>query len=249
MHAILKRMAFNLTPTRTLPEYRIRQSSRARHVNLTIPPADGLVVVVPRGFDERQIPGLIHKQRAWIDARLEQFERRCVNDQHRQRPTHVALPAANENWTIEYHANQSATIRLTTHENNVLCATGAIEDPQKLRMALQRWLKRRAHHLLPPRLTELAGIHGFEFTRVTIRLQRSRWGSYSSRGSVSLNAKLMFVSPELVDHVLLHELCHSIHAHHGEEFQALIASLEPDHRQKRVALRAAWITMPNWVHR
>ena len=244
-------MAFNLTPTlaRALPEYRIRHSTRARHVNLTIHPADGLVVVIPRGFDERRIPGLIHEQRAWIEARLDQFEHTIKEDQRWQRPTQVILPATNENWAIEYRANQSATVRIVTYTDNMLHATGAIDDKQKLRMALQRWLKRRAQQLLPPRLTELAGMHGFAFTRVTIRLQRSRWGSYSSRGAVSLNAKPMLVAPELVDHVLLHELCHSVHPHHGAAFQALIASLEPNHRQQRAELREAWTAMPCWVHR
>jgi predicted metal-dependent hydrolase len=243
-------MTFDLTPTlmQTLPEYRIRQSSRARHVNLTIHPADGLVVVIPRGFDERLIPGLIHKQRAWIEAHLKQFEHISVNERW-QRPTHAALPAANENWAIEYHANPSTTVRFTMHEGDVLRATGAIDDQQKLRVALQRWLKRRAQHLLPPRLTELAEMHGFSFTRATIRLQRSRWGSYSSRGTISLNAKLLFVPVELVDHVLLHELCHSIHPHHGEAFQTLLASLEPSHRQQRAALSEAWAAIPAWAHR
>jgi len=243
-------MAFDLTPTlmQTLPEYRIRQSSRARHVNLTIHPADGLVVVVPHGFDERLIPGLIHKQRAWIEARLKKFDHISV-DACWQRPTHIALPAANENWAIEYRANQSTTVRFTTHQDDVLRATGAIDNEQKLRVALQRWLKRRAQHLLPPRLTELAERYGFNFTRATIRLQRSRWGSYSSRGTISLNAKLLFVPVELVDHVLLHELCHSIHPHHGEAFQTLLASLDPNHRQQRAALREAWPTIPAWAHR
>jgi len=244
-------MAFDLTPTliRALPAYRIRHSSRARHVNLTIHPADGLVVVVPRGFDERLIPDLIHEQRAWIETRLEKFTHINAGTACWQRPTRVSLPAVNENWTVEYHENLSASVRISSHDDGALRVTGAVNDDAQLRAALRRWLKRRAGLLLPPRLTELAGLHGFDFTRVTIRHQHTRWGSCSSLGTISLNAKLMFVAPELVDHVLLHELCHTVHPDHGDGFQTLIASLEPNHRQRRAALRMVWRSMPDWAQR
>lgn len=243
-------MPFDHSPTvPTLPEYRVRHSSRARHVNLTISPVDGLVVVVPHGFDERLIPGLVHEQRSWIDARFEQLGSTLNVDQPWHRPTQVELPAANECWTIRYRANRSTTVRISSRDDGVLQATGTIDDATSLRAALRRWLKRRAHAILPPWIAELAGIHGFNFARITIRHQRSRWGSCSSRGTISLNAKLLFLPAGLVDHVLLHELCHTIHAHHGDAFQALITRLVPDHRQQRIALKKAWPNIPGWAHR
>jgi len=244
-------MAINFTPTliRALPEYRIRQSSRARHVNLTIHPVDGLIVVVPQGFDERLVPDLIHTKRAWIETRLEQLACKSTADSCRPRPDYVALPAANENWTIEYRSKQSASVRVSTGDHDTLRITGAIDDEARLCAALRRWLKRRAEHLLPPRLTELAAVHGVDFARISIRHQRSRWGSYSSNGTISLNAKLLFLRPELVDHVLLHELCHTIHPHHGHAFQQLLTCLEPNHRQQRTALHESWRSIPHWAHR
>jgi predicted metal-dependent hydrolase len=232
---------------RALPDYRVRLSSRARHVNLTVNPIDGLVVVVPRGFDERLIPGLIHEQRAWIDARLDNLARLPVSETDWRRPESVSLPAVNENWMIEYYSNDSATARITAGKAGLLRITGTVDDGPVLRAALRRWLKRRAQQSLTPRVAELAAMHNFDFQRVTIRHQRSRWGSCSTRGTISLNAKLMLVAPELVDHVLLHELCHTLHPHHGPVFYELLASLEPDHNYKRAELRKTWINMPDWA--
>ncbi len=249
--ATLPRMTFNLVPTRmrTLPKYRIRQSTRARHVNLKICPVDGLVVVVPRDFDEQLIPALIYQQRRWIESQFEKFRHATMPAECWQRPVLVALPAARANWAIEYRATRSTAVRITTENNGSLLATGAVDHETTLRKALRRWLKRRAQHLLPLRLNELAETHGFNFARVTIRHQRSRWGSCSSSGTISLNAKLMFVAPILVDHVLLHELCHTIHPHHGASFQELLTELVPNHRHQRVALREAWAAIPSWAHR
>ncbi len=244
------RMADHHSPTavQTLPDYRVRQSSRARHVNLTINPIDGLVVVVPRGFDERLIPGLIHAKRPWIEARLEQFVGGQKFAASQARLTRIILPAADEEWHIEYHASSSDKVRISTRGDRSLRVTGAVDVAGSVHPALRRWLHRLAQSLLPIRVAELAGKHSFSFTRVTIRNQRTRWGSCSSHGSISLNAKLMLISPELVEHVLLHELCHTIHPHHGSTFQALLAKLAPNHRQQHAALHSAWINLPTWAH-
>jgi len=247
----MNRTSFTISPTatKTLPEYHVRHSSRARRVNLTISPANGLVVVVPRGFDERLIPGLVHEQRSWIEKKLALFSHTIAANERWLRPTHVALPATNENWMLDYHTNLSATVRISARTDSTLRTTGAVDDRAALSAALGRWLKRRAQQWLPQRLTALATMHEFSYARVTIRNQRSRWGSCSSRGTISLNAKLMFISPELVDHVLLHELCHTIHPNHGNAFHELLADFLPAHRQQRATLREAWAAIPAWAQR
>lgn len=247
----MNRTLFTFSPvaTRALPAYRVRRSARARHVNLIIDPVDGLVVVVPRSFDERLIPELIHEQRSWIEARLAKFSRTIAASERWQRPVHVDLTATNEIWTLDYHTTESATVRISVRADRTLLVTGAINDDATLRAALRRWLKRRAQQWLPQRLAQLATTHAFRYTRVTIRHQRSRWGSCSSRGAISLNAKLMFVTRDLVDHVLLHELCHTRHPNHGTAFRKLLTEYVPDQRQQRAELREAWATLPNWTLR
>jgi len=247
----MNRTLFSISSTaeNALPEYRVRLSARARRVNLTISPVNGLVVVVPRGYDERLIPGLIHEQRSWIEAKLVQYSHTIAANNRWQRPACVELPATNENWMIDYRANLSASVRISTRTDCTMRATGAVGDSAALRAAFGRWLKRRAQQWLPQRLTALATLHEFNYARVTIRYQNSRWGSCSSRGTISLNAKLMFITPELVDHVLLHELCHTVHPNHGNAFHELLADFLPTHRQQRAALREAWAAIPAWAQR
>ncbi len=234
---------------RDVPNYRVRRSSRARNVNLTISPDKGLVVVVPHGFDERLIPGLVHKQSTWIEKRLAKLGYVPGTDPGWRRPEHIDLKAVDEDWIPEYCATPSLRVRITASSDGSLRVTGACDNSVELRAAFRRWLKRRAEAVLPARLTELAEHYGFSFARVTIRHQRSRWGSCSTRGTISLNARLMLLSSELVDHVLLHELCHTVHPHHGESFWSAFADLAPNHRHQRAALRDAWATIPNWAVR
>lgn len=98
-------------------------------------------------------------------------------------------------------------------------------------------LRREARKVLPVRLAELAAEHGFEYNQVRIKHNVSNWGSCSSKGNINLNLNLMRLPEHLRDYVMLHELCHLRHLDHGPAFQALLASLCPDHRECRRALR------------
>lgn len=219
-------------------------------MSLRITPAEGLVVVVPRGFDVRRIPALIGEQRQWIDARLERLQA-VARDERWQRPGQIDLPAVGERWTLDYvpGTGQTPRIRITSRARGILRVSGAGDDAAPLCTALRRWLKRRATPVLTARLAELAEAHGFAYRRITVRMQRTRWGSYSTRGTISLNAKLLLVPPALVDHVLLHELCHTVHLGHGTAFAARLAQLDPDTARQRDALRRAWTAMPDWARR
>lgn len=99
-------------------------------------------------------------------------------------------------------------------------------------------LRRLAKAELPQRLSELARVHGFEYSGVRIKHNSSNWGSCSRKGNINLNLNLMRVPEELREYVMLHELCHLRHPNHGAQFHLLLESLCPDHRRKERELKA-----------
>lgn len=107
-----------------------------------------------------------------------------------------------------------------------------------LTRACARALRREAEAYLPRRLRHLADLHGFDYDKVRFGNPKGRWGSYSSNGTVSLNIALMNLPLELIDYVLVHELCHSIHPHHQASFWESVAACLPDYKAQRQALRA-----------
>lgn len=242
-----------------LPEYSLRVSARARRVRLVMSPERGLEVVVPRGFDRRMIPGLIEKKKAWIEratARVEEKRRRLEIDPPRL-PERIVLAALNEEWVVEYvtapEPAEAAPVRRASgavaRERSpgrlvVVCGVG---DPSAGKEALCRWLSRKARAQLVPRLAELAHQHGFVYARAIVRQQRSRWASCSHRRTISLNARLLFLAPEVVDHVLLHELCHTREMNHSPRFWALLEACDPGYRAHRRRLRDRGKTLPTWL--
>ncbi|HVV71776.1 MAG TPA: M48 family metallopeptidase, partial [Verrucomicrobiae bacterium] len=103
-----------------------------------------------------------------------------------------------------------------------------IENPlADLRPKLERHLRALASRELPRRTFELATLHGVGIRRVTVRNQRSRWGSCSRRGTISLNWRLIQTPPFVLDYIILHELAHVKEMNHSRRFWREVARLCP----------------------
>lgn len=96
---------------------------------------------------------------------------------------------------------------------------------QELRNAIKAALRHRARLILPKRLAQLAAEHDMKYSSVSVRDSHSRWGSCSTRGSISLSIYLVLLPIELIDYVLKHELCHTVHMNHSPQFWTLLDKL------------------------
>ncbi|MEI9865840.1 MAG: SprT family zinc-dependent metalloprotease [Limisphaerales bacterium] len=101
---------------------------------------------------------------------------------------------------------------------------------QDLKPAIQKHLHRLAAKEFPPRVMELAGAHGIQVTRVSVRNQKSRWGSCSRRGTISLNWRLIQCPFFVRDYIILHELAHRRQMNHSNKFWQEVERLCPDYR-------------------
>jgi len=112
---------------------------------------------------------------------------------------------------------------------------------EKLKLDL---MKKRAAVYLPYRLAFLAQKHGFAYTIGKLGLRKTRWGSCTSNGAISLNIALMqFTSTQdqhspLIDYVIIHELCHTRHMNHSRQFWAEVGKYDPNYRQHRDILKS-----------
>jgi len=224
-------------------EYTLRVSKRAKYARLQMSLRDGLVVVVPRGFDQKRIPELLEKKRSWIEKVSKQYEEQQRLAPQDPMPGRIDLRGIEEIWQVDYRDGNSKRV-LERPGNQLWIPDGDLESVQT---ALRHWLRRKAHRHLKPWLRHLAEENGFRMRRIFIKAQRTRWGSCSEKKNINLNMKLLFLPEELVNYVLLHELCHTVHLNHSKKFWALVAEYEPRYAARRKALRGAWKYVPAWV--
>lgn len=124
-------------------------------------------------------------------------------------------------------------IRKATNKQPVMWPPLSLSDgegstQQNLRPALERYLRKLATLELPVRVAELAHQHQFEVRRVSVRNQRSRWGSCSKHGTISLNWRLIQTPVFVRDYILLHELAHLKEMNHSKRFWREVARLCPE---------------------
>lgn len=233
-----------------VPEYTVRESTRARHMRLTMSARDGLVVVVPKGFNRRRIPKLLAEKRQWIKraaAKIEAQRAFLVDESTGKLPETIALSAIGQVWTVDYKQTAAQRVSAREYPDCRLLVSGKVADTAQCQAALRRWLQRKAHQDLVPWLQRLANDNGFQVSRVLVKSQRTRWGSCSRQNTISLNRNLLLLPQPLAGYVLLHELCHTVHHDHSARFWGLVGEKVPDYRQRKKELKEAWRYLPGWV--
>lgn len=224
----------------------LRPSNRARRLILRLLAADTLEVVLPQGVLRSHVPGFLAKHAAWI---REARERRAAHPEERERgiPGAIHLRAVNEFWKVQSIFTLGTKVQLSEFSSGrVLKLRGNTDQPHLWSALLQGWLKQKAGEILIPWLRRVTDQTGLTCRQVTVRLQRSRWGSCSSRQHINLNARLLLVAPELVDYLLIHELCHTRELNHSERFWNLVQRHCPEYKAMDHRLNLASRELPLW---
>lgn len=117
----------------------------------------------------------------------------------------------------------------------------AFEYTQTQRLALEKRYKEAAREYIPKRADYYLAAYPDLFprchSRISVREQKTRWGSCSSKGTLSFNWKLMLAPPAILDYVIVHELCHLAHMNHSERFWSCVATILPDYKERRKWLK------------
>lgn len=226
--------------------YTVRASARAKRVTLRVLPGVGLVVSVPKRFARRDVPAVVEAHREWAESALAELARRTPDVCRTWPPETLVLAGIGRRIALRWR-DPGREARPRWPDAGTLELAVSPEDRVAVASSVAAALKAEGRRTLPPRLAELAERHAFRYSRVAIRGQRSVWGSCSSRGTVSLNYKLLFLRPALLDYVLLHELAHTRHLDHSVAFWRLLEHVEPNARALDRELRSAGERVPPWL--
>lgn len=236
--------------TSDLPDYTVRRSTRARHVRLTVSARDGLVVTLPVGVATSEAARAVASRRAWAIAHLEALSARrdaLTAPPEALLPSVIELPALGRVWIVEYRQRASGSAVRARASGGSLEVSGDVADADACLRALRRWRDRTAREGLRALAAECSSATGIAFARVSVRAQKTRWGSCSTTGTISLNRNLVFLPECLARYVVLHELAHVAQRGHGPAFWAHLEDLEPAARRLRARMRTAGDLVPAWA--
>ena len=231
----------SLFETRSVADaFAVRVSPRARRLTARVHVGGRVEIVVPIGVKAHTVREFVQRFMPWIDrkvAAMQYFAAPCERV-----PGSIEFAFTGEKFSVEWRS-----LAERGHEQTSNRLVVQAPDERGARLQLQRWLKGAAYERLAPRLLELATELNCSVSRVSIRSQRTRWGSCSTRGTVSLNCSLLFLETEVVRYLFVHELAHTRHMNHSANFWRLVEKIEPDYRRLDRDLLAGWRTVPGWV--
>jgi predicted metal-dependent hydrolase len=222
-HSVLRRPPTLTAGGVTFP-IAIRRHPQARRYVIRMTPAGEVRLTVPRGASIAGGLAFAERQHDWIVREWQRLEQHAA-----------AWDAGTEVWFRGHR------VPLVVDEDTVVLAGHHIvrpDPPVPVRQIVEQFLREMAEGELPARLAALVVERRLSLPRVTVRNQRSRWGSCSSKGSITLNWRLIQMPPPVSDYIILHELAHGRHANHSPRFWREVESLCSWWRQSERWLRA-----------
>src|SRR5262249_26381101 len=154
-------------------------------------------------------------------------------------PQTIELAGVGESWRV-HACGGIGRPEIKVAGPGLLQLNGDLSNTRAVQYALRMWLMKRAAELFAPVLERTARHMNFPYRKLAVRRQRTRWGSCSARGTISLNCCLLFQRPEVLHYLLVHELAHVTHMNHSARFWDLVARYCPECRRLDRELLDGW---------
>lgn len=224
--------------------YEFKRGKR-RTIGLSVGP-EGLSVRAPRWTPLGEVEAFLHEKSGWVIDKLRASRERAG-----------ALDRAKTTWgdgaEFDFLGQRVRLVLDPAHDFDQVGAvletdeTGSLSTLRlglaksageaQIRDAAQAWLMRQAERVFSESLQRFAPQLGVAYTRLRLSSAGTRWGSANVDGTIRLNWRLIHLKPEMIDYVVVHELSHLRHLDHSPQFWDVVASVMPDHMERRKALR------------
>jgi hypothetical protein len=213
--------------------------SERKSITLTIESDGTLVVRAPRRLPQAEIQRFVDEHADWVR------EKRLYLEAHPPPVKHHFKSGEQFHYLgqpVQLEVVNSSTARHPLRYLSASRGSSAVFEMPKITQAHARellvgWYKKQARQVCTERAASLAKQHGFHYARLRISSARTRWGSCSSRGTLSFTWRLVMLPPEIIDYVVLHELVHTVEHNHSKKFWARLEALLPDYKQHRSWLK------------
>ena len=197
--------------------------SRRRTVSLLVDEQAALVVRAPLKMPLRDIEEILHQKRDWIRKHQAAMRHRLS-----QRPARLYAEGEGFLWLGRtLRLQPQAHLRHVSREDGLLLLPEG--DPETSANHIVRWYREEARAVITERVRLWSALMGLTVDRITLTNAVRRWGACSGRANLSFAIRLVMAPLDVIDYVVVHELCHIVHKNHGPQFWELVAEQMPDY--------------------
>jgi predicted metal-dependent hydrolase len=215
----------------------LKRSDR-KTIEISVHPDKSIIVRAPRRISHKELDKVLKKRANWIIKKLQHYEK--LGPQNKAKnyvdgEEHLYLGRLCRLKIISGTANE---VKLSGDTFEITCREKP--DPEKVNTLLEEWYWSKAEEAFIKHIEKwwpLFEKKGFNRPRLRIKKMKTRWGSLSTKGNLSLNVDLIKAPEECIEYLVVHELCHLEHHNHGRDYHRLLEELLPDWKERRKKLK------------
>ncbi len=218
--------------------YTVTESTKAKHIRLIID-IEGLRVVKPKQVAFKQVESMIHDKSAWIYKHYMPLQSKKTAQYKRKWETGEKVLYKGEAYPIKISPNlyNSAVVTFSGDHFEVYTDEKVENRQEEIANAFRKWYIDAAYKTIEQRVDDYCKIIGVSYHKIKIKEQKTRWGSCSKKGNLNFNWKLIMAPKDVLDYVIVHEVCHLRHLNHGAMFWQMVANYMPNYQKARKWLK------------
>ena len=219
--------------------YQVRKSAGRKTLTIVVHPDNRVVVSAPATYPHKNIVQFVEKKSDWIRKAIRANLQRDQQGPARRFETGEKLLYMGKEYILRVERGDSPQVILRDEDICVRLpmVTDAAPEPSMVKEHLLKWYHTCALAEVKAKVPVYADRLGVNPRFVTVKSLKSRWGSCSIHGRISLAWHIIMAPERIIDYLIVHELCHMVHHNHSAQYWNLVATILPDHRQSRKWLR------------
>jgi predicted metal-dependent hydrolase len=213
-----------------------QKQPRKRSYSLRLDFEGNLIIKTNYSYGERDVQKIVEKHKDWIEKRVKEFEN-AVSYSRLNLADGEAISVLGETYFIKIIESKLKRPKISIKENHLMIERNVDALNEEIKSALQKYFISISKDLFIEKVYFYAGKYGFEYNKIAVKTVRSKWGSCSSKKNLNFDWKLIFCPANIMDYVIIHEICHLKEMNHSSRFWDLVAKECPDYKVKRKWLK------------
>lgn len=223
-------------------EFTVEHSKR-KSFRISVEPPDSVFVLAPVGTKNDEILKIVKTKAKWIEKKLREIKEAGIEKAHKEYASDETFMYLGRDCRLNVQMDESAKKPFAEFADGCFHVRTNAKDETQLRKTMEDWYRKKTLDIVAERV----GFYQKHFVlrplEIKSKKQRSRWGSCSNAHRLNFNLKCSMAPMEIIDYIVVHEMCHMVHFNHSKEFWDMVEGIIPDYRKRREWLRKNGIRM------
>lgn len=211
--------------------------SRRKTISISVEAPGRVSVIAPEGLSDDEVISRVKTKARWIVQKLYEVKNVKTIPVKKEYVNGESFMYLGRNYSLQLITDTETKKPVVKLYQGKFTVTTPTWDEEMIKKAMEAWYRNKAKEQIKERIKYYQPRVGAKPARVTVKEQKKRWGSCSSKGNLNFNWRAVMAPSPVLDYIIVHELCHLIHHNHSREFWNLVAFILPDYKNRREWLK------------